>query len=186
MIPVRSLRARVIIPYIIAFGMWRVLSEHFDRYPSQRKVALLLVKHGLSVHGGKAYCGDIKLSDSAMARAAGVDRRIVRSTIEGIESDEHLQGFFSKLIPTSLLKDAASVLGWSSLEIIPDDARAKGILADVAAVMRDHGISIRQALVDDPELTEEPHLYIVTDATVSVDLIPKLKACTGVRSIIIN
>ena len=166
--------------------MWRSLSKYFGRYPSQGKVAKLLLEYGLRVQGGNVYCGDIELSDTALARAAGVDRRIVRCAVETMESNDELLRVYSKLRPTVLLKDVAPSMGWSAIEIIPIDAHTPGILADVAGVIASAGISIRQAIVDDPELSEEPRLYIITESPVPPELIPAIKNCRGVLSILIH
>ncbi len=166
--------------------MWFQLSKYFGRYPSQGKVAKTLLNYGLRVSEGKIFCGDIELSDTAVGRAVGVDRRIVRSTVETIEKYKGLQDVFSRLEPTAMFKDVSSVMGWSVIEIIPTDAHAHGILADVAGVIARSGISIRQAIVDDPELVEEPRLYVITESVVPPELIPQIKNCRGVKSIIIH
>ena len=61
------------------------LSE-FDGFPSQKNVATVMLKQGLSVNDGKVYCGDIEISDSSLGRAAKVDRRVVRATVEKIDT----------------------------------------------------------------------------------------------------
>ena len=53
---------------------------------------------------------------------------------------------------------------WVVIEIVPSDAREPGILAHVAQVIAARGISIRQAIVDDPDLVEEPRLYVITES----------------------
>ena len=166
--------------------MWSSLSKYFGRFPSQGKVARLLLENGLRVSEGNVYCGDIKLADSAVGRAAGVDRRIVRATVETIEGSTELFKVYSKLLPTVMLKDVAPVMGWTAIEIIPVNAQMPGILADVAGIIAKAGISIRQAIVDDPELSAEPRLYVITGAPVPPDLIPEIKACKGVKSILIH
>ncbi len=70
--------------------------------------------------------------------------------------------------------------------MIPTDAHVPGIIADVTSVIADAGISVRQALVDDPELTEEPRLYVITGSEVPAELIPRIKICRGVKSLIIH
>jgi predicted regulator of amino acid metabolism with ACT domain len=160
--------------------------EHFERFPSQEKVARLLLKHGLRVHDGRAWCGEIELSDTALGRAADVDRRVVKAALETIESNPRLLELFSNLRSTPLFSEVASLLGGSSIEIIPDDAQTPGILADVAGVMADAGISIRQAMVDDPEMSEEPRLYVITESPVPPEILPKIKGCRGVKSILIH
>lgn len=162
------------------------MSRHFGRYPSQGRVARLLLEYGLRVSGGSVYCGDVELADTAIARAAGADRRIVRSAIETIESIGELREVFSRLRPTALLNDVAPVMGWSAIEIIPVDAQMPGILADVAGVIANAGISIRQAIVDDPELSEEPRLHVITESPVPPGLIPAIRGCRGVKSIVIH
>ncbi|MBC7108864.1 MAG: ACT domain-containing protein [Methanomassiliicoccales archaeon] len=166
--------------------MWRSLAKYFGRYPSQAKVAKLLLQYGLRVANHTIFCGDVEVADIAVARAAGVDRRIVRAAVETIMSHDELLNVYSQLRPTALLKDVAPVMGWSAIEIIPVDAQMPGILADVAGVIASAGISIRQAIVDDPELSEEPRLYVITESPVPPELIPAIKACRGVRSILIH
>ena len=46
------------------------------------------------------------------------------------------------------------------VEITPVDARAHGILANSAMLLTKGGLSIRQAIVDDPELSPEPKLTL--------------------------
>jgi len=132
------------------------------------------------------FCGEVEIADAAIARAAGVDRRIVRSAVETIESNDELLKVYSRLRPTALFREVAPAMGWSAIEIIPVDAQMPGILADVAGVISSAGISIRQAIVDDPELSEEPRLYVITESPVPPELIPAIKNCRGVRSILIH
>ena len=166
--------------------MWYSLSKYFGRFPSQGKVAKLLLTNGLRVKDGRVYSGDVEVADVALARAADIDRRIVRAAVETIDSEEELRKVFSALMPTAMLKNVAPVMGWSCIEIIPSDAHSPGILADVTGVIAQAGISVRQALVDDPELSEEPRLYIITESMVPPELIPMIKTCRGVKSILIH
>jgi hypothetical protein len=166
--------------------MWRSLSKHFGKYPSQAKVAKLLLQYGLKVQEGRVYCGGIEIADMAIGRAANVDRRIVRSAIVTIEESNELRTLFSRLEPTALLSEVAPVMGWTSLEIVPVDAKTPGIIADVAGVIAKAGISMRQAVVSDPDLSPEPRLYIITDSIVPPELIPQIRACKGVRSVVLH
>jgi predicted regulator of amino acid metabolism with ACT domain len=69
------------------------------------------------------------------------------------------------------------------VEISVDDADQPGILADVSSIISGAGISIRQAIVEDPELNEDPKLYVVTRSEVPAELIPLLKKAKGVREL---
>ncbi len=92
-----------------------------------------------------------------MARAAGVDRRVVRSAIDRILRFPELEKLFTNLGCTSDISMSASAMGCSSLRIIPvDDARA-GLLAHIMNVLFELEVNIRQALVvrkDDGSPTE--------------------------------
>ncbi len=158
----------------------------FSGFPSQEKVARLLLSHGLRVEGDRAWCGDIEISDTALGRAAGVDRRVVKATLETIGAVPTLRDLFSRLRCTPLFSEVASILGGSSIEIIPYDPSTPGILSDVARVIAEEGISIRQAMVDDPEMSESPRLYVITESAVPMELLPRIKECRGVKSILIH
>jgi predicted regulator of amino acid metabolism with ACT domain len=161
------------------------LSVLFADLPSQGKVADMMLRLGVSIKDGKAYCGKVELSDTALGRAAGADRRVARSAIDRISDDPVLSEFFSGLRAIALLSDVAPLIGCSTLEIIPTKASIPGILADVSAVTLAAGISIRQAVIDDPD-GKSAHLLIVLDGNLPAEFIPALKKCRGVASIILK
>ena len=162
------------------------IREAFKRYPSQEKVAVLLLKHGIRIENGLAYCGNIEQSDAAIARAAGVDRRVVRSTMEKIGRDEDLLAIFSKLQSMLLMADVAPEIGCTTLEIIPTDATMPGILAEITDTIYRKGLSVRQAVVDDPGNRMDSHLIVVVDGRIPSELLPMLRECRGVASIILR
>ncbi|MDX1610979.1 MAG: hypothetical protein R3185_01335 [Candidatus Thermoplasmatota archaeon] len=166
--------------------MWDRLTEQFSRYPAQGRVARLLLQHGFRVADGGVWAGPVALADTALARAAGVDRRVVKATVETIEATEGLHTVFSRLIPTCHLREAASGLGWGVLEIVPMDAGQPGILAGVASIVARQGISVRQAIVEDPELSEEPRLYIITEDAIPADLLPDIQRVPGVKEVVLG
>ncbi len=165
--------------------MWDKIANYFEKYPSQAKVARYLLRYGLRIDRDHVFCGDVRIADSSLARAAGVDRRVVKSTLETIKGDPTLLKFFSQLQPTNHLKNAASAMGWSAIEIVPTDAHEPGIIASVADILSRSQISIRQAIVDDPMTSEEPKLFIVTECQVPSDLIPLIRQSKGVKGVTI-
>ena len=165
--------------------MWDKIANYFEKYPSQAKVARYLLKYGLRIDRDHVYCGDVQIADSALARAAGVDRRVVKSTIETIKGDPTLLKFFSQLLPTNHLKNAASAMGWSAIEIVPMNAHEPGIISGVVEILSRSNISIRQAIVDDPMTSEEPKLFIVTESTVPSETIPLIRQAKGVKGVTI-
>ncbi len=165
--------------------MWRKIAKYFNRYPKRRKLAQKLLEYGLKVSDNKIYCGEIELSDSKIARAFDVDRRIIADTIKTINDEKDLQKVFFRLKPTCHLKDVATEMNWGVIEIIPEDPSTPGILADVAKVVADAKISIRQAIVDDFEFSEEPRLFIVTEKQVPGTLIPNIRKINGVKAVVL-
>lgn len=166
--------------------MWANLTKHFSRYPAQARVARLLLRYGFSVQDGEIWAGEVGLTDTGLARAAGVDRRVVKATVETIEGGGSLHKVFSRLVPTCHLREAAPSLGWGVLEIVPTDASEPGILAGVATIIADHGISVRQALVEDPEFAEEPRLYIITEHPIPAALLPEIQDVRGVSEVVLG
>jgi predicted regulator of amino acid metabolism with ACT domain len=162
------------------------VKDGFGGLPSQEKVAMLLLRHGIRVEKGKAYCDSIEQSDAAVARAAGVDRRVVRSALERISSTPELDRVFSKLQSMLLLADVAPEIGCTTLEIIPTDATMPGILAEVMDAIYYGGHTVRQAVVDDPGIRADSHLIIVVEGQIRPELLPVIKQCRGVLSVMLR
>jgi predicted regulator of amino acid metabolism with ACT domain len=163
--------------------MWRQFAKYFNRYPKRKKLAQKLLEYGLKIKENKIYCGEIELSDSKLARAFDLDRRIILDTIKTINENQELKKIFSELSPTCHLKDVATKMKWGVIEIIPTDPSMPGILADVSKIISDAKVSIRQAIVDDFELSEEPRLFIVTEKQVPLNLIIKIRQAKGVKAV---
>jgi len=162
------------------------LLDKFDGHRSQRSVIKTLLRYGLRVSEGRIFCGLIEVPDASVARAADVDRRVVRSVVESIMSDPELYSVFSKMNSTALLADVAPRIGCTVLEIIPVDAGRPGVLADITQVLSLSGVSIRQAVVDDFAYDDGPRLIIVLDGRIPPEYIARLKECDGVASIILR
>jgi predicted regulator of amino acid metabolism with ACT domain len=165
--------------------MWRQLAKYFNAYPKRRILAQKLLEYGLRVNNNKIYCGEIELSDSKIARAFNIDRRIIADTIKTINKEKDLQKVFYQLKPTCQLKDVATEMNWGVIEIIPEDPSMPGILSEVANVVSNAKITIRQAIVDDFELSEEPRLFIVVGKQIPGNLIPNIKKIKGVKAVVI-
>ena len=99
--------------------MWEKVNEKFKKYPARLRVAEKMIELGLSLKDdGKIYCGNLKISDKALATAAEVDRRAIKSTIDIIREDDELYNLFSNIIPAgTLLKNIAKNLELGVIEI---------------------------------------------------------------------
>jgi len=165
--------------------MWNQIAQYFDNYPKQKIIAQKMLEYGLKIQNQKIYCGPIELSDSKIARALDTDRRAITATIQTIEQHPELKKIFSQLLPTCHLKNVAPAMNWGVIEIIPIDPSIPGILAEVATIIAQHNISIRQAISDDFEFSEEPRLFIVTETQVPGILIPVIRNAKGVKAVLI-
>jgi len=163
-----------------------IVGDKFSGYPSQERVANLLLELGMSVREGRAYCGDVEQGDSAIGRACNVDRRVVRTTLEKISSTPELDAVFSRIKSTLSMVELAPVIGCSSIIITPTDATMPGILAEITDVLYRYGISVRQAMVDDRGDEGRAVLAVVVYSKIPPEAIAELKTCRGVDSILIK
>ncbi len=164
--------------------MWSNIRKHFNEYPERLKVARVLVENGLSVKSQKIFLNQIEIPPVRIARVAGVDRRTVNETVTAICNNRELRLIFEEIRPAGhSLKEIAKHLNLGVVEITPTDARGHGILANSAMVLFKGGLSIRQAIVDDPELSPEPKLTLIVEKKIPGELIPKLLKIEGVAKV---
>ena len=166
--------------------MWDEIKKEFAGYPAQEKVARLMMVHGLSVRGGRVYCGRIEQSYSALAEVSGTDRRAVKGTISRIERSKKLAPIFSDLASICSFKNIATRMRWGIVEILPRDVTGPGIISGVTAIIAEEGISIRQIIADDPDFTENPKAFIITERPIPARLLPRIKSVDGVDAVVIH
>ena len=164
--------------------MWEKIEEKFKKYPARMRVAEKMIELGLSLNDdGKIYCGNLKISDKALATAADVDRRAIKSTIEVIQNDLELFTLFNNIIPAgTLLKNIAKNLNLGVIEIEVGSDN-EGILAATSDLISKKGINIRQAYAEDSELQEYPLLTIITENPINGDLISEFLKIKGVNRV---
>lgn len=158
--------------------------QKFEGSPGQQSVIRLLLERGFSVSDeGRVVSGSIEIPNTQIAREAGVDRRVVDTTTDAILQDEELRRIFQNISQIPSLMDLAPVLDLTVITIEVQDADEPGIVATVTGMLADRGISIRQTISEDPEFTDEPRLYLVTDQDLPGDLITELMQQSFVRSV---
>ncbi|WP_276299146.1 amino acid-binding protein [Halorussus lipolyticus] len=164
--------------------MFDEIMQKFEGSPSQQAVIRLLLERGFSVNDeGRVVSGGIEIPNTQIAREIDVDRRVVDSTTDAILEDEQLRRIFQNISSIPSLMDLAPVLDLSVLTVEVTDADEPGIVATVTGLLADDGISIRQTISEDPEFTDDPRLYIITDGDVPGDLLNELKNLDFVRKI---
>ena len=146
-----------------------------------------MIEYGIRVsEEGKLFVGGMEVDYSALARDAGADRRVVKQTAAQIRADPFLFSIFSGVTPVgaSLLK-VASRIGYSAI-IIEADPRAAGVISKVTGVLARHGIVVRQALADDPDMVEQANLTLIVEGAVGGAVIGELEALEAVRGITVR
>jgi len=158
--------------------------EKFGNLPSQTRVARKMIELGLAIgEGGRVMCGEVEVKEVSLGRAAGVDRRVVRATINSIRSDAKLSKLFAGIRPAgSFLKDVAHELGFGAVEL-EANAKKAGIIAAATGLLARRKISIRQVYAKDPELFENPTLVIITEKPVPGNLLAAFSKIPGVKKV---
>jgi predicted regulator of amino acid metabolism with ACT domain len=168
-------------------SIWNRIVQRLQGYPERLGVAKVLVENGLSIRGGKIYCNDLEIPPVRIARVAGVDRRTVAETVKAIETSKELGEIFAGIRSAGhSLKNIARHLNLGVVEITPENARIPGILAKSAEILAKKGISIRQAIVDDPELSPEPKLTLIAEARIPGELVPKFLKVKGIEKVSVS
>ena len=164
--------------------MWESLNLKFSKYPARMAVAQKMFELGLRIsEDGKIYCGDLKISDSALTASADVDRRVIKSTVDVIIADEELYEIFSNIIPAgTLIKNIAKNLNLGVIEVEAGE-ESDGILAEVAWIMSKHNISIRQAYAGDTRFNANPVLTIITEDAIPGELLNEFLKVKGVLKV---
>jgi len=164
--------------------MWNMIKKELQDYPERLKVARVLIENGLSIQNGNICLNQIEIPPVRIARAAGVDRRTVNETVHSIEADPELKIIFEEMRPGGhSLKEIAKHLNLGVVEITPVNAKSPGILSNAATVLNRAGLSIRQAIVDDPELSPEPKLTLIVEKKIPGELIPELLKISGIAKV---
>jgi len=164
--------------------MWSKIKADLEQYPERLKVARALIENGLSVQDGKVYLNQIEIPPVRIARAAAVDRRTVNETLKSIVENPELKPIFQEIRPAGhSLKEIAKHLNLGVLEITPVNAKSPGILSGAAMILARAGLSIRQAIVDDPELSPEPKLTLIVEKKIPGELIPELLEIPGIAKV---
>ncbi len=163
--------------------MWPAVKKKFDRQVVRADIVKKMIECGIRVaDNDKLYVADVEVDYSALARAVGVDRRVVRQTVDQIRNDDFLNGVFSNISPFgSSLAKVVSKLGYSAI-VIESDPKEAGVIASVAEVLAEHDMVIRQALADDPDMVPDAKLTIVVEGSVA-NVIQELNELDSVKSI---
>ena len=152
------------------------IMEQFSDSPGQQQVIRLLLERGFSVNDdGRVVSGGIEIPNTGIAREVGVDRRVVDATSSAVLEDKQLTRIFQNISAIPSLMDLAPVLDLTVLTVAVRDAEESGIVAAVTEAIAAHDITIRQVISEDPEFTDDPRLYVITDEAFPGGLITEIR-----------
>ena len=164
--------------------MWQEILSKFKRFPAQEKVIRLILQRGFQINDeARVVSGHIEIPHAQIAKELDVDRRVVDTTAQAIREDEALRKVFKNVHSITFLGDVAPILGLGVIEITPVDAAKTGLLGDVASAVAGFGLSIRQAVSDDPYFVERPKLTIITEGKIPGELVGLLMEIEGVKRV---
>ncbi len=164
--------------------MWPSVRKQFQRQIARPDVVRKMIECGMRMSKDlKLYVGDVEQDYSSVARAVGVDRRVVKQTLEQIRGDRYLYSIFSKTTPLGAsLVNVVSELGYSAI-VIESNPRSPGVMAAVAEILSRHGMVVRQALADDPDMVQDAKMTLVVEGQLTGQAIEELNGLKLVKSL---
>ena len=164
--------------------MWSQIERYFKDLPAQLKVAKLLFEKGFQVReDGKVVSGGIEIPHTQIAKEVGVERRAVDSTVQTILSIPELKRIYTNLRQVCSLQEVAREFNLGVIVFVPEDASQTGIITNVTKKVSEKGLSIRQALAEDPSISAQPKLTLIIEGEIPPELISEIRKLPGTRSI---
>jgi len=165
-------------------GMWANVRKQFERQVVRPEIVRKMIQCGMRVsEDEKIYVDDVEVDYSAVARALDVDRRVVMQTAQQIRRNRYLYSLFSMTRPlgTSLV-NLVSQLGYTAI-VIEADPKSPGVMAGVAEILSRHGMVVRQAVAEDPEMVPEAKMTLVVEGQLTGQAMEELHSLKVIRSI---
>ena len=164
--------------------MWPNIRKQFERQVVRPDIVRKMIECGMRVSDDeKIYVDDVEVDYTAVANAVDVDRRVVKQTVQQIRRNRYLYSLFSMTRPlgTSLVS-LVSQLGYSAI-IIEADPKSPGVMARVAEILSRHGMVVRQAVAEDPEMVPDAKMTLVVEGQLTGPAMEELNGLDVVRSI---
>ena len=95
----------------------------------------------------------------------------------------------SRADPGGVVRAGMRALGGTSMAhgtTVATNASKPGILAGTSAIIAEAGIPVRQVIVDDPEIMEDPRALLITEKPVPERLLPRIRNLEGVRGVVLR
>lgn len=159
----------------------RKIDEYFKGRQKQLHVVRILIENGIAIRNGNLYVNQIQIPISSIAQVAGVDRRVVSRIIKEIENNSELRPIFKFMQSKPLTKEIGRYYGFGVLEVRAKSPGCPGLIAQLCSILASHDINIRSMeAIDDPEITSNPSVLVITEGKIPDSLISELRDLRGV------
>jgi predicted regulator of amino acid metabolism with ACT domain len=170
---------------VVSAKVWPSIKKEFSRQIVRTDVVRKMIECGMRVSSDdlKIYVDDVEVDYAALGRALDVDRRVVKQTVEQICASRYLYSIFSRTVPLGAsLVNVVSDLGYTAI-IVEANPRSPGIMSSVAAILSSHGMVVRQAVADDPDMVPDAKMTLVVEGKLTGQAMEELNHLKTVKSI---
>ncbi|MFW6196552.1 MAG: hypothetical protein ACOC5D_04365 [Thermoplasmatota archaeon] len=159
------------------------IKEYFKNDKLKKKVAKFFLESGFCIEKGEIYCNGARIPIESFVECLDVEEWVVEDTIDLIEEHIDLKEIFRNLRATAYFGTIAEQIDAGVIEITPSDPHGIGILAGVTKIISEYDISVRQCLTEDSELKEDPKLIVITEDTIPIEALEKIREVNGVERV---
>ena len=161
-----------------------LIEEYFKHYPARRRIAEFLLANGISVRNGSPYCSNAELPISEIAKATGVNRKVVYYTIRDIESTNALRLLFERTEPELKVESIAPAMGWEVLEIEVTGKPAEVLHRVLGAIVEENGDVVSVNLRNLPG--EKAYISMVVGKPLAGETLRRISDVPGIRRILVK
>ncbi len=161
-----------------------LIDEYFKHYTARKKVAAFMLANGISVRNDSAYFNGVELPVSEVARASGVNRKVVYQTINTIETSNALRLLFERAEPELKVESIAPAMNWEVLEIEAKEGHTEVLHSVLGAILDEGNEVVSVNLRDLPG--EETYLSIVVENPLRGETIKKIGGIPGIKRVLIK
>jgi uncharacterized protein len=160
--------------------MWEEIRLEFENTPSRLKLIEMFLEFGFAIKQDGIYAGPVQLSYSKIAKASGVDRKVIDVTVAAVRKNKALLTVFENLTPAADISGVAKYnrfaknKGFGGVLEIEAFSSSIGIAAKATELIKNEGLVVRYLLAKDPELSVQSTMTIVTDKPIHARVVQAL------------
>ncbi|WP_297073647.1 regulator of amino acid metabolism, contains ACT domain protein [Thermococcus sp.] len=161
-----------------------LIEEYFRPYPARKRVAEFLLRNGVSVREGSMGFAGVELSISEVAKAVGVNRKVVYQTVETIGASNALRLLFERAEPELKVEGIAPAMNWEVIEIEVIERPAEVLHRVLGAVLKEGNEAVSVSMRNLPG--EEARISIVVEKPLKGETLRALEGIAGIKKVLIK